>query len=1775
MRAVRVFLTTVMFVFTPVIGAQAPPTDNFEVLWAVENVPNTSGKPAGQWAESIDFGNAPIRRDVWILHEAELGFPVEGPHVFDGNTAAELRLRSSIRRAVSSRVQDPHASGYGILDIETWQPVWSMCSNIPSSAGPLAKDRDFKDDWRRFVQDRRPRVLDGVPQEHLEAAYARSFDTAARRLFEMCIEECRRTRPGVRWGFYMYPPRFAAESNGSLGAPGVDSGVESGLDWLYDTSDALFPDLCPLQFTIAEPEQDREPTENSPEENLASIEHIIVRAMNAAKGKPVVPVVWLRYPRTNKQYGDKLLNITNLRQSLEGSRNVGAAGVAFWDVLHSSERTEEVQSFVTRSLVPMVSALHGADGATSTEVVPAVMAVQEEPYSTGRMGVVVRRAPGVGPGHGPILGGRRAVKVVGRDSGQRVLNILGPPIGFTLNVEGTDAVLHWQAPKNGATGVQIQRRSLASSGLWVQGASIDVESERIRYIDAPGFGVHEYRIASVRDDAISAFTNWLRLEISTGQSAPPDQPGSPPTPPNPGDPTDPPNNPPTPPNPPAPPGNPAPPTDPPQPPIDEPPVETPPPSRAPAMPMHLAVIDAGNELEVRLSWSESTETVDGFQVQRRSQQAGGSWAEPFVLLSGAGTTRMVDRPGLGLHEYRIAAFRGGLVSDFTSWNQVAVRPNVPESPSAFAGLDAGNGRDVELSWVDNSTNETDFLIERQTRGSGGAWDASATLTAAPNSTRWIDSPGIGTHQYRIAARNGAVLSTFASWQTVPVLPVAPTPPTQFTVSDVGNGRDVSLAWTNTSGDDTEFLIERQTRGGDGLWGGLTARTAAANASGLIDSPGVGTHQYRIAARIGTLVSIFTTWQSVPVVPVAPSPPTNFTVSDIGNGRDVSLSWSGIPGNQTEFRIERQTRGADGAWGTPSILSAAANATGLIDAAGVGTHQYRIAASNGAVLSVFTSWLATSILPVAPSTPSNFAVVDAGNGRDANLTWTDTSSNETAFQIERQTQNAGGIWGSTTVLSAAENATQFIDAAGSGTHQYRIASRNGTLASIYTDWKVVTIVAVPPTAPTSLKAVDAGNGRDVTLTWEDNSNNETDFRLERQTQTSPGVWGPTTLLAASANITRGTDNPGVGTHRYRICARNGTLPSPFTPWQSVIVRDVAPSPPSGLDGRDEGNERDITLTWADNATNETGFTIERQARIVDGTWGSTSVLSAPANATRLVDSPGSGTFQYRVAAVNAAGASAFTGWVTVSASGGWTQFPRSADTIVIHVSSSTGNDSNNGLSEAAPVRTLLRARDLVRNNYPDWILLKRGDTFNDYIRTAKGGRSASEPMLYGAYGEGDRPVVIPPSNQAGVYVGSGAPGNIAIVGLHIKAGDSGNSNSGFHIICGASRLTNVLIEDCYVEQFKDNMNIQGNVGGTNRVENVTIRRTIIADAFPNGSAHSQGAFIDFVDGLLIEECLIDRNGWRTPTRSDATVFNHDLYISSGNTGRTVIRNNIISRASSHGLQLRSGGVIEGNVFALNPISMQLGGGDPSPHTHTHGITGAIRNNIVLEGVDINSSTPRGQGIYCLNIGTQGAVIEGNIVANNAALSDVNAMPLYCMGASYGSGVGYNNLSIRQNIFYNWRGPVQMTGPFTTPPSPSAFSGLDGNVFEGNDIQVPNGSGSGRPAMVLAFSSLPEQITFRHNTYFSSLPDGQRLQYGGRSVSLESWLTSTQDTGSTYNRVMYVDPDRTLAMYHASIGGGAATESFLEQARRQRRGAWRSEYSAPSAAGYIRAGFVVRN
>lgn len=169
----------------------------------------------------------------------------------------------------------------------------------------------------------------------------------------------------------------------------------------------------------------------------------------------------------------------------------------------------------------------------------------------------------------------------------------------------------------------------------------------------------------------------------------------------------------------------------------------------------------------------------------------------------------------------------------------------------------------------------------------------------------------------------------------------------------------------------------------------------------------------------------------------------------------------------------------------------------------------------------------------PAAPSNLSANAAACNR-INLTWTDNSDNENSFKIERSTNGTTF----TEIASVALNTTSYSDTSvvASTQYWYRVRASNGGGYSNYSNTANVSTPVCPPnppTAPSNLKATPSRNS--VALSWNDNSANETGFKVYRGT-TSTAL---SLIATLAANVTSYNDS-GLArrtTYYYKVCAYN--------------------------------------------------------------------------------------------------------------------------------------------------------------------------------------------------------------------------------------------------------------------------------------------------------------------------------------------------------------------------------------------------------------------------------------------------------------------------------------------------------------------------------------------------------------------------------------------------------------------------------------------------------------
>ncbi|MFM8392605.1 MAG: fibronectin type III domain-containing protein, partial [Acidobacteriota bacterium] len=275
--------------------------------------------------------------------------------------------------------------------------------------------------------------------------------------------------------------------------------------------------------------------------------------------------------------------------------------------------------------------------------------------------------------------------------------------------------------------------------------------------------------------------------------------------------------------------------------------------------------------------------------------------------------------------------------------------------------------------------------------------------------------------------------------------------------------------------------------------------------------------------------------------------------------------------------------------------------------------------------------ATTASATVPSAPSDLTAL-ATSPTQVTLSWTDNSNNETGFRVSRKTLSEG-VWRVIGTLAAGTTTARNSGLTPDTTYVYRIVSYNSSGESIASNEATVKTPITLPAPPSALEAAAVSSTR-INLSWNDNSTNESGFKIYRRTG-SGGSWASVgTVDANVTNFQNSSLDPSV-TYNYRVTAWNVTGESANSNEASATTpatsSEAAPAAPTGLQATASSTSQ-VSLAWIDTSTNETGFLIQRRSGINDP-W--LTVATTPANTTTYVngDLVSNSVYVFRVRALN--------------------------------------------------------------------------------------------------------------------------------------------------------------------------------------------------------------------------------------------------------------------------------------------------------------------------------------------------------------------------------------------------------------------------------------------------------------------------------------------------------------------------------------------------------------
>jgi fibronectin type 3 domain-containing protein len=623
-------------------------------------------------------------------------------------------------------------------------------------------------------------------------------------------------------------------------------------------------------------------------------------------------------------------------------------------------------------------------------------------------------------------------------------------------------------------------------------------------------------------------------------------------------------------------------------------------------------------------------------------------------------------------------FTGGTGSNSVTTNIVnwIFSPAAAQAPAAPSGLgaQAASATSVALTWTNNATNQSAFILDRATDAGFTQNLLTQNLPASPDSftdTATGLNPG-GTYFYRIRATNSAGDSANSASVSISI-PVAPPTPTNAQVTAVSS-TEIDLGWTDNAGRGADdYLILRSVSGGAFTsYATLPALNALPPStytwSDTNVAPGTS-YEYHIEA---VNVSGHNDFTGADATTITLPPSSLAATATVGA---VNLSWT-APTGAISYNVYRGT-----ASGSETLLQGGVTTTSYTDSTGtVGTtyfytvtavnnnvnHVPVLPAESGASNEVSATPLSTAtgsapidfsggfagangIVTLNGSAALNGAKLELTNGRAleagsafataaiditkfvTSFTFQTTAGTNTAdgftFTIQGVGPKALGSRGGGLGYSAATNGTgtKIGQSVAIKFDLYGNSDEGPDSTGLYTNGALPTNAGSIDLTPTGInlhngnpvQATLAYNGTTLTVTLTDTVTNKT--ATQTYAVNIPSFIGGTT---AFVGFTGGT---GAATSTQDILN-----------WTYL----TAPAPPSALAAQ-VVSAVSVNVTWTNNATDQTGFQLDRATN--PGFTQNLVTQSLPGTANAFTDTaaglvPG-GTYYYQIRATNAAGASA--------------------------------------------------------------------------------------------------------------------------------------------------------------------------------------------------------------------------------------------------------------------------------------------------------------------------------------------------------------------------------------------------------------------------------------------------------------------------------------------------------------------------------------------------------
>jgi hypothetical protein len=269
------------------------------------------------------------------------------------------------------------------------------------------------------------------------------------------------------------------------------------------------------------------------------------------------------------------------------------------------------------------------------------------------------------------------------------------------------------------------------------------------------------------------------------------------------------------------------------------------------------------------------------------------------------------------------------------------------------------------------------------------------------------------------------------------------------------------------------------------------------------------------------------------------------------------------------------------------------------------------------------------LPVAPTGLT--ATVNSATQVTLGWTWDAQGTYASTFDVYRSTDGGAYVM---VGQGLANNVRSWADKTTTANHSYSYQVKAWNARGWSEPATASAKTATAPPAPTSVTNTRESDNRN-TIAWKDNPSALGVYgNINLQRQVDGGTWSDVTTLNGAATSYVDTTTQPNHSYAYRVRATNIAGASAWATSSATYNTPAAPGTPTAARTSATG----VTVTFDNPALSETGIEWQRST---DGTtWGASTAVTGT-DITSFNDSPGGGTFYYRVRNVRGALVSAWS------------------------------------------------------------------------------------------------------------------------------------------------------------------------------------------------------------------------------------------------------------------------------------------------------------------------------------------------------------------------------------------------------------------------------------------------------------------------------------------------------------------------------------------------------